>query len=99
MVHANLIKLMLALLAVFQMGDVVSTNHVLTSRADAIEGNPIMALLMSNVGGHWWIPKAIAAFLLIGAAWAMQRPAEWLHLPSGFPVNFYAFLLLNDFRH
>jgi hypothetical protein len=51
--------LLLALFIALEVADVVTTNHRL-ALPGAWEANPIVAALQSQLGGAWWLPKALA---------------------------------------
>ncbi len=49
---------LLAITAVLQAGDVITTNAVL-SVPGAAESNRIMAAAMDAFGSYWWVPKIL----------------------------------------
>ena len=49
---------LLAITAILQAGDVVTTNAVL-SVPGAAESNSVMAAAMDAFGSYWWLPKIL----------------------------------------
>ena len=87
----------LALLVVLaQLGDVLTTNHVLASHVDAYEGNPAARLAMIYLGAAWWVPKAALAMFIAYAAVKLRSPSRCLVGVAAAIFGLYAFVLLNN---
>ena len=69
-------RLLVAIIAGLQAGDVVTTNIAL-SIPGTIEANPLIAYLQSQLGSLWWLYKLPVTALLAGLFlwWGRPRPA------------------------
>lgn len=67
--------MLVAILAVLQIADVATTNHVLAADTAAQELNPFFIWCMANLGPHWWLPKIIfLAYAVLAATRLTPRP-------------------------
>jgi Domain of unknown function (DUF5658) len=89
-------KFMASLVALAQIADVLTTNHVLAARAGAYEANPVTSLLMLHLGTLWWVPKVlIAAVILLGVAALKWTPARLFPVATAVAV-LYALVVVNN---
>jgi Domain of unknown function (DUF5658) len=85
--------LLLVLFAGLQIADVVTTNRAL-AMPGVWEANPLMALLQTQLGVVWWLPKvAVVAFVCFATPVA-QRP--W---PMIFAVSYYTVIVSINLTH
>ena len=73
---------LLILFATLQLADIVTTNCAIGLPGNS-EANPLMGLSQAHLGTLWWVPKALAAFLVCVAAPLTRR--RWLMV---FAVSF-----------
>jgi hypothetical protein len=81
--------ILLAAIALLQMGDVITTNCVLSLGGH--EGNPLIAWTQVNLGNAWVIPKMLIAagvILIVSRA----RTAK----PAIFIAGFYLLVIMNN---
>jgi len=89
-------KVLVALVALAQLGDVLSTNRVLAAHVEAYEANPVTRLLMEQLGAMWWLPKAaLAGFILCGLA-ALRQSSPQLLVIAAAMVVFHVLVLVNN---
>jgi hypothetical protein len=63
---------LLITLAVAEIADILSTNAALANTPGAVEGNPLMRLMMARYGSWWWLWKALLAALFVSYALHMK---------------------------
>ena len=56
---------LVALLAILQFGDVLTTNRVLAQ--GGVEANPISAYFLERFGAYWWAPKLMLVLMMLTA--------------------------------
>ena len=59
---------LVALVAVYQILDVVTTNKALRIGAGS-EGNAVMAFFMAKLGHLWWVVKPVAVAFALWQVW------------------------------
>ena len=75
------------ILALLQIGDVLTTNQAL-AKSGVYEANPIMAASQAHLGSAWWLPKlALVAFAFYVAPRIKRR---W---PFVFIVGLYVLIV------
>ena len=82
--------LLLAILAAFVIGDVLSTNMGL-ARGAAYELNPVMAWSQTEFGDLWWVPKLLLVPLWF---WGLVRVRQKWLLPA--MVALYVAVVVNN---
>jgi hypothetical protein len=90
------IRVLVIFVAFAQLGDVLSTDHVLSAHAGAYEANPVTRLVMAHLGAGWWLPKAVFAGLILYAAALLQHPSRPLFLVAAGIAGFHALVLINN---
>ena len=81
---------LLAITAVLQAGDVVTTN-ALIGVPGAVESNRIMATAIDSFGSYWWVPKILVlptVFYVLG-----RYRKLW---PAIVVVALYSFIVANN---
>jgi hypothetical protein len=90
------IRALLVVLAVGQVGDVLTTNHALAASPGAFEANPLMHLLMTYLGSWWWLWKAAVGFFFIAMAIGMRQVSRRQLIFAGALAKVYVLVLLNN---
>src|SRR5215469_3607136 len=81
---------LLAITAILQAGDVVTTNAVL-GVPGAVEDNRIIAAAMEAFGTYWWVPKIL---VLPTVFYVLGRYRK--HWPAIIVVALYSFIVANN---
>ena len=89
-------KVLAVLVALAQIGDVLSTNHVLAAHAEAFEANPVTRLIMEQIGAAWWIPKAALAGIILYGVTALRQCSPRLLAVAGAMAGFHVLVLVNN---
>ena len=84
---AGIYWLLLVIFAVLQIADVVTTNYALVMPG-VWEANPLMALMQTQLGPVWWLPKvAVVGFVCFATPVARRR---W---PLILMISYYAMIV------
>ena len=84
---AGIYWLLLVIFAVLQIADVVTTNYALVMPG-VWEANPLMALMQTQLGPVWWLPKvAVVVFVCFATPVARRR---W---PLVLMISYYAVIV------
>ncbi len=81
--------LAIALIALLQVADVVSTQAAL-SAPGVIEANPFMALAQAHLGGAWWVAKLV---LLPAVIIVARKPSA---VPAAVVAGVFAVVVVNN---
>jgi hypothetical protein len=84
------------LVVLAQLGDVLTTNHVLAAHVDAHEVNPAARLAMIYLGKAWWLPKAALAMFSAYTAVTLRSSSRCLVGVAAAIFGLYALVLLNN---
>jgi len=80
-----------AIVVALQAADVITTNHGL-SQNGIWEANPFIALLMSYLGGFWWVPIKIS-FVIYLLIILPRIKSIW---PQVFVIGIYIVIFSNN---
>ena len=87
---------LLITLAVAEIADIFSTNAALASTPGAIEGNPLMRLMMAHYGSWWWLWKALLAALFVNRALHMKATNRRTIVALGIIVPIYTLTIVSN---
>ena len=81
---------LLAITAILQASDVLTTNVVL-GVPGAMESNPVMAAAMDAFGSYWWVPKILVLPTVFYVLGRYQKL-----LPAVIVVALYSLVVANN---
>ena len=87
---------LLITLAVAEIADILSTNAALASTPGAVEGNPLMRLMMNHYGSWWWLGKALLAALFFNRALHMKAANRRTVIALGIVVPIYTVTVVSN---
>lgn len=90
------VRTLLIVLAVAQVGDILSTNAALAASPGAFEGNPVMRLVMAELGSYWWLWKAALAVFFVVYAMQLKIVTRRTFALLGVVVKTYAFVIISN---
>jgi hypothetical protein len=90
------IRALLIILALGQLGDVLSTNSALANSPGAVEANPVMHLMMTLLGSWWWLWKAAVAGFFVAFAISVRKPSRRHLIFAGAVAKIYIVVLVNN---
>jgi hypothetical protein len=90
------IRVLLVILAISQLGDVLSTNSALANSPGAVEANPVMHLMMAVLGSWWWLWKAAVAVFFVTCAISIKEPSRRQLVFAGAVAKIYLVVLVNN---
>jgi hypothetical protein len=93
----TVVRTLLIVLAVAQIGDILSTNAALAASPGAFEGNPIMRLVMGALGSYWWLWKAALAMFFMVYAIQLRVVTKRTFVLLGIVVKTYALVVASNF--
>ena len=80
-----------AVLMVLQIGDIVTTKRNMAH--GAVEGNPLMSVVMSHLGAAWFLPKLLIVAFIMLLVWRNNSGRRW-HLFAA--VAIYTAVIANN---
>ena len=90
------IRALLVILALAQIGDILSTNRALAESPGAMEANPVMHLMMTYLGSWWWLWKVAVAGFLATAAFSIRQPSRRQLVFAAAVAKVYILVLINN---
>ena len=90
------IRALLIILAIIQLGDVLSTNSALANSPGTVEANPVMHLMMTVLGSWWWLWKAAVAGFFVTCAVSIREPSRRQLIFAGAVAKIYLVVLVNN---
>jgi len=87
---------LLITLAVAEIADIFSTNAALANTPGAVEGNPLMRLMMAHYGSWWWLWKALLAALFVNRALHMNAVSRRTVVVLAIVVPIYAVTIVSN---
>jgi fucose 4-O-acetylase-like acetyltransferase len=93
------LRVLLLVVAVAQLGDVISTERALSTGGDLREANPLIRLQMETFGSHWWLPKLIIAALFVVMAVRAKRASIRTTLLAAFVAGLYLVVVIKNFSY
>jgi hypothetical protein len=91
------VRILLIMLALAQIGDIISTNAALIASPAAFEGNPMMRLVMGALGSYWWLWKAALAMFFVVYAVRLRVVTKRTFILLGIVVKTYALVVASNF--
>lgn len=90
------VRILLIMLALAQVGDIISTNAALAASPAAFEGNPMMRLVMAALGSYWWLWKVALAVFFVVYATQLRIITRRTFVLLGAVVKTYAFVVVSN---
>lgn len=84
-------------LIVLQVGDILTTNRLLSQ--GGLELNPVMRLAQRALGKYWWVVKCLLVGFFLAGVWTYRFDLTWLgHAVLVLLVLVYTWVVWNNWR-